>query len=224
MCKVVDILYKNQDLTYKLFHQKLMPTVDEKRVIGVRIPQIKKIINSLKNSKKAKEFLKENHFYYEENNIHGGLLQFVDEKDLFNEIERFLPYIDNWATCDFTVSYLKRVKGLKKEFFDRIKIWLQSEHPYTIRFAIVLLLTYYKEGLGEEIYHLINSVDSEDYYVNMAVAWFYSVALCYDYQNAVKILEEKRLKPFIQNKSISKGIDSFRLTKEQKAYLKTLKI
>ncbi|MBE5756480.1 MAG: DNA alkylation repair protein [Clostridiales bacterium] len=225
MQKIKDLLLENQDLEYKTFHQKLMPTIENERVIGVRIPKIKEIVKRVKDSPFSLDFIKEKHYYYEENNVHGGLLEYLPKtkEELFLMIEEFLPYIDNWATCDFTVSNLKRVKKLKKEFFERIKVWIKSDKPYTVRFAIVLLLTYYKEELTEEIYKLVNSVKLEDYYVNMGVAWFYSVALVYDYERVKEILESKILKPFIQNKSISKGIDSFRLTKEQKEYLKTLK-
>ena len=226
MKSIVELLFENQDIKYKNFHQKLMPTINKESVIGVRIPKIKEIIKIVRNEPFVKEFMQDlPHKYYEENNLHGGLLNSIqEEKEFFDFVEKFIPYIDNWATCDFTVSYLKSVKKYKKEFFERIKVWVKSNKPYVVRFAIVLLLTYYKDEFTKEIFDLVNSIKSKEYYVNMAIAWFYSVALVKNYDIAVKIIESKTLPTFIQNKSISKAVDSFRISDKNKEYLKTLRV
>lgn len=216
-------LLSMQDLKYRDFHSGLLPNVDA--IIGVRAPQLRAFAKELEKGGEAEAFLHDlPHKYYDENTLHAFLLNEIkDYGRLMEELERFLPYIDNWATCDGC-----RPKAVKKhlpELLDRIKVWLRSEQTYTIRFGMEMLLCHYLEdAFTPEIPALVAGVESEEYYVQMMQAWFFATALAMQWDAALPYLLEHRLTPWVHNKTIQKAVESYRITAAQKAYLKALRV
>lgn len=218
-------LFALQDLSYRDFHAKLMPTVDKARVIGVRTPKLRAFAKEFGKTEEAKEFLKVlPHQYYEENNLHGLLIeQIKDYPTLIRELNRFLPCIDNWATCDLLT--VRVVKKHLDTFTEEVERWLASDHTYTIRFGIGMLMCYYlEEHFSLEYPEKVAKIRSEEYYVNMMRAWYFATALAKQYEAIFPFLEEKRLDAWTHNKTIQKAIESYRITQEQKVYLRTLRI
>ena len=218
-------LFALQDLSYRDFHAKLMPTVDKARVIGVRTPKLRAFAKEFGKTEEAKEFLKVlAHEYYEENNLHGLLIeQIKDYPTLIRELNRFLPCIDNWATCDLLT--VRVVKKHLDTFTEEVERWLASDHTYTIRFGIGMLMRYYlEEHFSLEYPEKVAKIRSEEYYVNMMRAWYFATALAKQYEAIFPFLEEKRLDAWTHNKTIQKAIESYRITQEQKVYLRTLRI
>lgn len=218
-------LFALQDLSYRDFHAKLMPTVDKARVIGVRTPKLRAFAKEFGKTEEAKEFLKVlPHQYYEENNLHGLLIeQIKDYPTLIRELNRFLPCIDNWATCDLLT--VRVVKKHLDTFTEEVERWLASDHTYTIRFGIGMLMRYYlEEHFSLEYPEKVAKIRSKEYYVNMMRAWYFATALAKQYEAIFPFLEEKRLDAWTHNKTIQKAIESYRITQEQKAYLRTLRI
>lgn len=218
-------LFALQDLSYRDFHAKLMPTVDKARVIGVRTPKLRVFAKEFGKTEEAKEFLKVlPHQYYEENNLHGLLIeQIKDYPTLIRELNRFLPCIDNWATCDLLT--VRVVKKHLDTFTEEVERWLASDHTYTIRFGIGMLMRYYlEEHFSLEYPEKVVKIRSEEYYVNMMRAWYFATALAKQYEAIFPFLEEKRLDAWTHNKTIQKAIESYRITQEQKVYLRTLRI
>ena len=218
-------LFALQDLSYRDFHAKLMPTVDKARVIGVRTPKLRVFAKEFGKTEEAKEFLKVlPHQYYEENNLHGLLIeQIKDYPTLIRELNRFLPCIDNWATCDLLT--VRVVKKHLDTFTEEVERWLASDHTYTIRFGIGMLMRYYlEEHFSLEYPEKVAKIRSEEYYVNMMRAWYFATALAKQYEAIFPFLEEKRLDAWTHNKTIQKAIESYRITQEQKVYLRTLRI
>ena len=233
MKEIEENLWKLQDKEYREFHRKLIPNVDPETIIGVRTPVLrtyakqllKKAANDPEVSGMLGEFLWElPHKYYEENNLHGMLLEgmhnFVDRAWPLDE---FLPYVDNWATCD-----LIRPKALTMkpcEFRAKILGWMCSNHPYTVRFGIEMLMTYFLDDWFQEDYlNWVAQIRSEEYYVNMMIAWFFATALAKVFEPALPYIENQSLAVWTHNKTIQKAVESYRITPEQKTYLKTLKI
>lgn len=218
-------LFALQDLSYRDFHAKLMPTVDKARVIGVRTPKLRAFAKEFGKTEEAKEFLKVlPHQYYEENNLHGFLIeQIKDYPTLIRELNRFLPCIDNWATCDLLT--VRVVKKHLDTFTEEVERWLASDHTYTIRFGIGMLMRYYlEEHFSLEYPEKVAKIRSKEYYVNMMRAWYFATALAKQYEAIFPFLEEKRLDAWTHNKTIQKAIESYRITQEQKVYLRTLRI
>ena len=218
-------LFALQDLSYRDFHAKLIPTVDKARVIGVRTPKLRAFAKEFGKTEEAKEFLKVlPHQYYEENNLHGLLIeQIKDYPTLIGELNRFLPCIDNWATCDLLT--VRVVKKHLDTFTEEVERWLASDHTYTIRFGIGMLMRYYlEEHFSLEYPEKVAKICSKEYYVNMMRAWYFATALAKQYEAIFPFLEEKRLDAWTHNKTIQKAIESYRITQEQKAYLRTLRI
>lgn len=218
-------LFALQDLSYRDFHAKLMPTVEKARVIGVRTPKLRAFAKEFGKTEEAKEFLKVlPHQYYEENNLHGLLIeQIKDYPTLIGELNRFLPCIDNWATCDLLT--VRVVKKHLDTFTEEVERWLASDHTYTIRFGIGMLMRYYlEEHFSLEYPEKVAKIRSKEYYVNMMRAWYFATALAKQYEAIFPFLEEKRLDAWTHNKTIQKAIESYRITQEQKAYLRTLRI
>ena len=212
-----------QDSKYKDFHCRLIPTVDPDTVIGVRTPQLKAYAKSLKNAD-VSDFLTDlPHKYYDENNLHGFLIMNIKSYDeSLAAIKSFLPYVDNWATCDLLrpVTF----KRHRPELLEEIKIWLRSEHTYTVRFGLeMLMLHFLDEDFKPEYLQWAAEICSDEYYVNMMVAWYFATALAKQWEETVPYIEDRRLTPWVHNKSVQKAVESYRITAEQKAYLKTLK-
>ncbi len=207
---------------YREFSAKLMPTVEKSKVIGIRIPILRKYAKSLEN---YDGFLNDlPHAYFEEDNLHAFLIE--RETNFEKCIERlnvFLPYVDNWATCDSM-----KPKVLKKEpekLLGHIRKWLGSKDVYAVRYAINLLMSFYlDEHFDKSHLLLVADVQSEAYYINMMRAWYFATALAKRYEETVPFLEDKVLDRWTHNKTIQKAVESFRISKEQKQYLKTLKV
>ncbi|EHL18005.1 hypothetical protein HMPREF9630_01261 [Peptoanaerobacter stomatis] len=225
MKSVIEQLFELQDLSYKDFHKKLIPNIDEDNIIGVRTPVLRKFAKEFAKSELKDEFLNSlPHKYYDENNLHAFVIEAIKDYDeCINKIDEFLPYIDNWATCDLLSP--KIFKKYKKEVYDKIKIWIKSDKTYTVRFAIVTLLAnYLDDDFEEEMLTLVTDIKSEEYYINMAIAWYVSVALVKQYDSTIKLIQSKKLDKFTHNKSIQKAIESYRVDDDKKKYLRTLKI
>ncbi|MBQ6998828.1 MAG: DNA alkylation repair protein [Clostridia bacterium] len=222
---MIELLFKYQDLKYKDFHSKLMPTVNLETIIGVRVPVLRKIAKEISGSKKSSDFLNRlPHKYYEENNLHAFLLESIKEYDLcIKEVNRFLPYVDNWATCDGMrpKCFAKNTDKLLLE----IENWLESDHAYTVRYAIGMLMVHYLDAEFNENYlNMVSSVKSDEYYVNMMLAWYFATALAKQWESTIPYIEQNRLPAWVHNKTIQKAVESYRITGEQKNYLRKLKI
>ena len=218
-------LFELQDIKYRDFHAKLMPTVNKEKIIGVRIPVLRSFAKEFGKTKEARLFLQVlPHSYYEENNLHGLLLeQIKDYEKCLQELERFLPFIDNWATCDLLA--VRTVKNHLDVFIEEVYRWIQSQHTYTIRFGIGMLMRYYlDENFQMEYPEKVMQICSKEYYVNMMRAWYFATALAKQYENILPFIEDKKLDVWTHNKTIQKAIESYRITPEQKIYLRTLKI
>jgi len=222
---ITSLLFQFQDLGYRDFHSKLMPTIDKELIIGVRIPKIRQIAKQIKGLDVTEKFLTNlPHKYYEENNLHAYLIE--NQKDYHECIyllEKFLPYIDNWATCD-TIKP-KIFNKYKSELFNKISIWINSNNVYTIRFAINMLMTHFlDEEFDKTHFNLVLSVNSSEYYVKMAIAWYFATALAMQYESAIKILLDNKINDvWTHNKTIQKAIESNRISLQRKLFLKTLK-
>lgn len=218
-------LFELQDLKYRDFHAKLMPTVNKEKIIGVRTPALRVFAKKYGKTDEAKEYLQIlPHQYYEENNLHGLLIEQIKDYDTcLEELERFLPYIDNWATCDMLA--VKVVKKHLDTFIDEIYQWMESDYTYTIRFGISMLMRYYLEDTFQMEYpDKVAQIRSEEYYVNMMCAWYFATALAKQYDKILPFIEKQKLDVWTHNKTIQKAIESYRITPEQKEYLRGLKI
>lgn len=225
MNKITDGLFFLQDLDYKKFISKLIPTVDPDSIIGVRTPALRSYFKKIKAIDCKDQFLKSlPHKFYEENNLHASYIgQISDIDDVLTQLEIFLPYVNNWATCDSLPPKIFRKHPQK--VYERVDIWLQSEHTYTVRFAIVTLLNYYlDEHFKPEMLNRLAKIQTKEYYINMAIAWYYSYALIKQYDAAIKLFEEKSLDKWIHNKSIQKAVESLRISSENKEYLRNLRV
>ena len=219
-----DELLSLADKDYREFHARLMPTVDKEKIIGIRTPVLRKYAKGVRGAA-VDEFLNDiPHFYYEENNLHAMLIENIkDANEQAEALDKFLSQIDNWATCD-----LLRPKALFKKpelLLEKIKEWLKSEHAYTVRFGMGMLLSrFLDEDFSPEYLELVAGVKSEEYYVKMMQAWYFATALAKQWDSAVCYLTESGLEKWTHNKTIQKACESYRITPEQKAFLKTLKI
>lgn len=213
-----------QDVKYQEFTSKLIPNVDPKYVIGIRTPELRKFAKELAGSEEAEAFMKAlPHTYQEENSLHGFLIELIKDYDMcVDALNQFLPYVNNWAVCDQMRP--KIFKTHKVELVEQIKIWIGLEHLYTVRFAIEMLMTHYlDEDFSEEYLAWVAQIRSEEYYLNMMIAWYFATALAKQYDKTIPYLEEQRLGIWTHNKTIQKAVESYRITPEQKAYLRTLK-
>ena len=218
-------LFELQDLKYRDFHAKLMPTVNKEKIIGVRTPALRVFAKKYGKTDEAKEYLQIlPHQYYEENNLHGLLIEQIKDYDTcLEELERFLPYIDNWATCDMLA--VKVVKKHQDTFIDEIYRWMESDYTYTIRFGVNMLMRYYLEDAFQMEYpEKVAQIRSEEYYVNMMCAWYFATALAKQYDKILPFIGKQKLDVWTHNKTIQKAIESYRITPEQKEYLRGLKI
>lgn len=225
MEEITAALFARQDPGFRQFQCALIPTVDPERVIGVRTPTLREIAAAWKKDPQVEAFLEElPHRYYEENNLHGYLIgEIRDYSACISRVERFLPYVDNWATCDLMSP--KIFKKHLPELREQIQVWMASSHTYTIRFGIEMLMTFYlDEQFQSEYLEWVAGVRSEEYYVNMMIAWYFATALAKQYDAALPYIQEHRLEPWTHNKAIQKAIESYRITDEQKAHLRGLKV
>lgn len=222
--KALRMLFENRDKAFQKFNSKLIPNVDPKIIIGVRIPKIREIAKKLFFEGGYEEFFSTlPHKYHEENLLHAIMIEHFDsfDKAVF-ETERFLPYITNWAVCDcFSPRCFKKHK---EDLLEKILFWLKAKDTYTVRFAMKMLMTYFLDNdFKEEYLESVYSIQSEEYYLKMMQAWFFATALAKQYEATVPLLENRVLPVWVHNKTIQKAIESFRVSDEHKAYLKTLK-
>lgn len=218
-------LFELQDLKYKEFQCKLMPTVSPERVIGVRTPELRKFARELSKFPEKEDFLAAlPHQYYDENNLHGFLVETIKDYDAcLAAVEAFLPFVDNWATCDLMSP---KVFGKHlPELMEKIKEWIASGKTYTVRFGVEMLMSFY---LGEAFEtaqaDMVAAIRSEEYYVNMMVAWYFATALAKQPEAILPYFTEKRLPDRTHNKAIQKSIESFRIPGETKEMLRKLRV
>ena len=222
--KIIEELFHQQDKAYGDFQGQLIPTVDPDLVIGVRTPILRKMARQLAGQQDTREFMQTlPHTYFEENQLHAFLIS--EEKSFDHCIaktERFLPYVDNWATCDQMSP--KVFKKHTDELLRYIRRWIASGHTYTLRYAIGMLMRYYLDDAFQPEYPaMVAAVKSEEYYVKMMIAWYFATALAKQYDAAVVYIEEQKLEPWTHNKAIQKALESYRIDKHKKEYLKSLK-
>lgn len=217
-------LFELQDLKYRDFQSKLLPKTEKEKIIGVRTPILRKFAKEFAQTKEAQKFLQElPHQYYEENNLHLMLVtQIRDYKKCLKEVTQFLPYIDNWATCDLPLP--KCFEKHKAELIVDVKNWIVSNDTYTIRYGIgVLLRLYLDEDFKDEYPKLVSAVISDEYYVNMMIAWYFATALAKQWEAVIGYLKDRKLPQWVHRKTIQKAIESNRITEEQKAELRGLR-
>jgi 3-methyladenine DNA glycosylase AlkD len=222
--KLVERIIANRDEKYGQFQRKLLPTVDPAQIIGVRTPVLRKMAKQFKQDEGCADFLAElPHTYFEENLLHGMIISETrDFPSCILQLEQFLPYMDNWAVCDQTAP--KVFKTHKEELLPHIRRWLISKHLYTVRFAIGMLMRHFlDEDFQPEYLELVTGIRSEEYYVNMEIAWYMATALAKQWAAAVPYLEAQTMERWVHNRTIQKARESYRITGAQKEYLKTLR-
>ncbi|MGI5930542.1 DNA alkylation repair protein [Pseudoflavonifractor sp.] len=224
MDAIQEKLFALQDLNYRQFQAKLMPTVDPEQIIGVRMPALRKLAKELKGTAEAESFLDAlPHRYYDENNLHGLLLcARSGYEETVARLDIFLPHVDNWATCDLLSP--KAFRAHPPQLPEQIRRWLDSGDTYTVRFGLEMLLSFYlDECFRPEYLDWAAEVKSEEYYVRMMVAWYFATALAKQYDAALPYLTGRRLEQWTHNKTIQKAVESYRITPEQKDALRALR-
>ncbi len=224
MNDIQNTLFQFRDIKYRDFQSSLIPNVERERIIGVRTRMLRATARAMLKEGTAKEFLSAlPHHYFEENQLHAFIISFErDFEKCITLVEAFLPYIDNWATCDqlIPISFAKQPELL----LPYIEKWLKSEHTYTVRFAIVCLMRYFLDELFDKKYpQLVAEIKSDEYYIKMAVAWYFATALAKQYDAVLPFISEKKLDKWTHNKAIQKSRESLRVTKEHKQLLNSLK-
>ncbi len=216
-------LFKLQDKKYQEMQFKIIPNIEPNTIIGVRTPELRSL---------AKELIKEDyksflnnlpHQYFDENQLHAFIISEIkDYNECITYLNKFLPYVNNWATCDQLSP--KIFKKNTDKLLDQIKIWISSKETYTIRFGIGTLMQYYLDDkFNKEYLKLVSNIKSEEYYINMMIAWYFATALAKKYKETIPYIEKNKLDIWVHNKTIQKAIESYRITPEQKEYLKGLK-
>ena len=234
---ILSRLFAMQDVKYRDFQSKLIPNVPPDLFIGIRTPDLRKYARELYKEEKdpaagsirqdsfLEAFLEDlPHQYFDENQLHAFVISEEKNFDVcIARIERFLPFADNWATCDQLSP--KVFKKNRDALLPCLRKWISSDHTYTVRFAIGMLMQHYLDDAFDPSYpELIASVQSEEYYVRMMIAWYFATALAKQYDAVLPFLEERRLDPWTHNRTIQKAVESYRITPEQKTYLRSLKI
>lgn len=228
MTKIQKRLFELEDAEYKKFQARLNPTVDEKTIIGVRVPKLRALAKEIfqnQNEFNVQDFFCSlPHKYFEENFIHSFLIEHIKDFDeCIGLFEKFLPYIDNWAVCD--TCHPKVFKKHTAEILTRASEWIKSTRTYTLRYGIDSYMTYFLDDEFTPAYlDIIAAIRSDEYYVNMMQAWYFATALAKQWDDAIKIIERKKLSPWVHNKSIQKAKESFRVSQEHKDYLIGLKV
>lgn len=218
-------LFKLQDIKYRDFQAKLVPTVEPETIIGIRTPELRKLAKQLVKREDIGTFLQAlPHDYYDENMLHTYIIsETKDYSRCVEEIDAFLPYVDNWATCDTLIP--KAFKKHRHELLSEIDRWIASSETYTVRFAVgTLMRNYLDDDFDPSFLRTVSAIRSEEYYINMMTAWYFATALAKQYDAALPYIEQKKLDPWTHNKAIQKAIESFRVSQEHKDHLRTLKI
>ncbi len=218
------LLFAEQDIGYGDFQAKLMPNVPREQIIGVRTPILRKLAKTLAKTEDVSAFLRElPHPYYDETNLHGFLIS--EEKDYARAVEAvdaLLPYVDNWATCDLLSP--KAFRRHRDRLPEDIERWLSSDHPFTVRFGIEMIQSHFLDAeCDARFLARVAEIKSEEYYVNMMIAWFFATALTKQWDAALPYLAERRLTPWVHRKTIQKAIESHAIPAERKALLQSMK-
>ena len=221
LTKLQKQLFELQDLKYRDFHSKLMPETDKETVIGIRTPVLRKFAKEFAGTSEAEAFLRQlPHRFYEENNLHMMLITGIkDYEKCMEEIQRFLPCIDNWATCDYPAP--KCFARHKDQVLEEAKRWISSGETYVIRYGIGMLMRLFlDEDFSSEYLEMAAAVQSQEYYVNMMIAWYFATALAKQWDATVPYIEQHKLSDWVHRKTVQKAVESYRITPEQKEYLK----
>ncbi len=223
--EILSELFKMQDIKYRDFQVKLIPSKTVDDMIGVRTPELKKYAKELLKREDIGEFLEIlPHEYFDEDQLHAFIISGIKDYDkCMSEVIRFLPYVDNWATCDQLSP--KVFKKNRTELVKQIKKWIESKETYTVRFAIGMLMGHFlDEDFDIKYPEMVAKIRSDEYYINMMIAWYFATALAKQYDVILPFIEEKKMDIWTHNKAIQKSVESNRITPEQKEYLKSLKI
>lgn len=223
--EIVKTLYLEQDLEYKELQAKIIPTVDADAVIGVRTPQLRAYAKELSRREDIGQFLDElPHKYFDENQLHAFIISGIKNyDDAMARLEAFLPYVNNWATCDQMSP--KVFKKNKTDLLKHIRTWIKSKDTYTVRFGVGMLMEHFlDEDFDVKYPVMVSKIRSDEYYVNMMIAWYFATALAKQYAAVIPFIEERKLDVWTHNKAIQKSVESYRITDEQKTYLRSLKI
>lgn len=223
--KLREKLFSLSDAGYKDFHTSLIPNVEQEKIIGIRVPVLRRFAADFAKDPYSSEFLHElPHYYYEENNLHGMLIDKISDYDeAVSELDRFLPYVDNWATCDMMKQ--KTFAKNRSRLISDIDRWISSDFVFEIRYGIKMLMDFYLgENYKREYSERVSMVKNDDYYVKMMAAWYFATALAKNYDEVLPYFENRSLPKWTHNKAISKANESYRLTREQKEYLKNFRI
>jgi len=218
-------LFDLQDEKYRDFTKNLTPGLEADSFIGVRTPELKKLAKKYAKAEGIEEFLGAlPHKYFEENQLHAFLIsEMKDYEVCIREMNRFLPFVNNWATCDQMSP--KIFAKHKKELLGEVKVWIKSKETYTVRYAIGTLMRHYLDDDYDEKYpKMVAAVRSDEYYINMMIAWYFATALAKQYESILPYIEERKLSKWTHNKTIQKAVESYRITPEQKEYLRSLKV
>ena len=219
------LLFEKQDIKYRDFQAKLIPGYAAENMIGVRTPELRKLAKELSKREDIDEFLRDlPHQYFDEKQLHAFIISGMKDYDsCMEKLCEFLPYVDNWATCDQMSP--KVFKKHRQELLTKINEWLKSDETYTIRFAAGMLMEHFLDEDFDISYpEMVSAIRSDEYYVNMMIAWYFATALAKQYEAVIPFIENKRLEPWTHNKAIQKSVESYRITDEQKTYLRSLKV
>ena len=224
MNEIEEFLLSNKDDKYRDFTLPLIPNIDKESFIGVRLPILKKYVKELDETKKSSFLLCLPHKYHEENILHALILSNIkDYKEFIELVDKFLPYVNNWSVCDSICN--KYLNKHKDEFLPVIYSWLKSNEIYRVRYAVKCLMSYYLgEDFSFEHIEEVKKIKLDDYYIEMVIAWYLATGLAKNYEDFIKVIEDKSFSVFVHNKAIQKAIDSYRVSDEHKAYLKKLRI
>ena len=224
VAEIREALFARQDLSYRDFQGALLPTVAHERMIGVRTPELRSLAKTFAKREEIGAFLSDlPHRYFDEDQLHAFVIsQGKDFSKCVEEVDRFLPYVDNWATCDQLSPSIFRKH--KQALLPHIEKWIASGKTYTVRFGVGMLMSHFLDEDFDPAYlDRVAKVRSDEYYINMMIAWYLATALAKQYEAALTIIEQQRLDKWTHNKAIQKAIESRRITDEQKAFLRSLK-
>lgn len=222
--KITERLFEFEDAKYAKFQSKLTPNISPESIIGVRVPVARKLAKEYKKEDESKLFIRElPHRYYDENIVHALLISEInDYNTCIEELYKFLPYVDNWAVCDILSP--KVFKKNRNRLITDIKNWVSGKHEYTVRFGIEMLMQHFLDEDFKHEYHKIPaSIKSEEYYVNMMIAWYFATALAKRWDTSIKYIEENKLNRWTHNKTIQKALESYRISDEKKVILRGLR-
>ena len=217
-------LHGLQDSKYRDMQTRIIPNINPETIIGVRTPELRALAKDILKTRDYSDFIAElPHGYFEENQLHAFIISGLkDMKECMEETEKFLPYVDNWATCDQMSP--KVFSKHRDMLLAHIRQWIESDRPYTVRFGVGMLMEHFLDDGYDPVYpEMVARIRSDEYYVNMMIAWYFATALAKQYESILPFIEGKRLDVWTHNKAIQKSVESYRITDERKEYLKTLR-